>query len=258
MSRSRSKAPLGERLNRRIDKSGPGSCWLWTGRKIGNHGFIHDVRGGKKIVRSVSAVAWALANDQPIPEGHKLIVSRSCANKLCCNPEHLSLGKANRSKKPRRPLADRFNEHVDRSRGPKSCWPWLRPLQMGYGHILTYDENGKRRRSGAHVVAWALANDQPIPTSVHNPVCHACNNRGCVNPAHLYLGTPGSNMRDAVRAGTHAGWRARRSLSPSQVRRIRKLWASGEWSQRAIAKKFNVSPRVIGSVLGGETYQDVK
>lgn len=85
---------------------------------------------------------------------------------------------------------DRFTEPLTES----GCWIWMRPLSKGgYGQI-TY----RRSHYTAHRLAYALAYGE-VPAGL--VVCHKCDVPSCVNPAHLFAGTQGDNMRDASLKG---------------------------------------------------------
>ena len=97
-----------------------------------------------------------------------------------------------------RPLADRFEEQVQAE--PNSgCWLWAGRLnEHGYGTTTVTHRTGVYRSWYAHRVAWLLHRG-PIPKGLC--VLHRCDNRACVNPDHLWLGTRRDNQRDMVKKG---------------------------------------------------------
>jgi hypothetical protein len=78
------------------------------------------------------------------------------------------------------------------------CWEWAnRKDRDGYGRITHkwYKVHGK---SGAHQLSY-IAHTGVIPTGML--VCHTCDNPSCINPTHLFLGTPQDNMDDKKKKG---------------------------------------------------------
>lgn len=133
------------------------------------------------------------------------------------------------------------------------CWEWVRSRNAsGYGQV---------RRDGkpalAHRVSWERKNG-PITDGLW--VLHRCDNPACVNPDHLFLGTVRDNNADMVRKGRHrgadgAGERGRRAkLNWDQVNEIRRRYAAGGISQRALGVEYGVIQATIKSIVLGHTW----
>jgi hypothetical protein len=132
------------------------------------------------------------------------------------------------------------------------CIEWGGKVQANNGYGRTW-RHGKRMY--AHRAAWEDAHG-PIPVGLY--VCHRCDNRRCVNPEHLFIGTAADNGRDASIKGRYPrGERQHRSkLTEDQVREIRRLYSEGV-TQAALVRMFGVNQGTIWPLLNGKTWQHV-
>ena len=146
---------------------------------------------------------------------------------------------------------ERFWSKVD-VRGPDNCWVWIAGK--------THDGYGQLRLGGTaqytHRIGWELANGQ-IPSGLC--VLHHCDNPGCVNPAHLFLGTRADNVADMISKGRrrtryadmHGENGPNARLKKIQVMAIRH-WLKKGYTQRKIAKVFGVGASTISRINRGE------
>jgi hypothetical protein len=147
------------------------------------------------------------------------------------------------------PTADRFMRYVDRS-GPNGCWLWTgAKVQHGYGRFLLLRP---KRSTPAHRVSYELYKGE-IPSGLH--VCHACDNPSCVNPEHLWLGTPGDNARDRDKKDRvqHGERHYAAKLTFNDVAEI--IRKSGLVSQTELAAEFGVDPSNISRILSGKRWK---
>jgi hypothetical protein len=138
---------------------------------------------------------------------------------------------------------------------PTGCIEWQgRADQDGYA---TFYVSGSRRQVHAHRVAWVLSRG-PIAEDLF--VCHSCDNRLCVNVAHLWLGTAGDNARDAAAKGRIGHTRGTRhgncKLCDDAVREIRARIAAGE-TRRSLAHEFEVSEVLVSFIASRQRRQHV-
>ena len=152
-----------------------------------------------------------------------------------CNQNCYHAGKAQR-------LAPRFWSKVC-ANAVDDCWEWRgRKDEHGYGLFAVVGD----RSHGAHRWAWRLTHGA-VPAGLE--VCHRCDNPGCVNPAHLFVGTHTVNMRDAITKGRLKPAAHLRKLTDAQHDDIRRNFQHG--SGPALARQYGVTKSTIYRIVNG-------
>lgn len=147
-------------------------------------------------------------------------------------------------------LFKRFWDYVD-IKSEDECWEWNGSrTAAGYGLIYWKDE-----LKYAHRLSIEFSGRE-IPERWH--ACHTCDNPPCVNPKHLFPGTPHENMLDKVSKGRHTFGEnhPNAKLSDAEIVEIRKLAFEGVW-QSDLAKKFGVHPGHISDIVAGLRRRDL-
>lgn len=152
--------------------------------------------------------------------------------------------KNNATGAPMSNLKDRFMAKVkiDTSES-NACWLWTASSRgVGYGCIKV---DGKVK--DAHIVSHEIFTG-PVPKGM--VVMHTCDNRLCVNPEHLKIGTYQENHLDAIAKGRLKPWKRTRvePLTDAEIETIRDDFCRGV-SCRVLCTKYKVAPTSLGRLL---------
>jgi len=121
------------------------------------------------------------------------------------------------------------------------CWEWIGPkFKAGYGQISGGGTLAYAHRYSLYLVTGSL------PEGTH--VCHRCDNPGCVNPAHLFLGDAKVNSDDKRQK-----LRKQRKITGSQAISIYKA----EGAIKDIAEAHGVSRDLVEKIKNGTAWADV-
>ena len=136
------------------------------------------------------------------------------------------------------------------------CVEWTGFTDRGYGKIMVKTEAGKLIPRGAHRLAYQEYVGI-IPEDLY--VCHHCDNRKCINPEHLFLGTPRDNTQDMMSKGrwAHGDRSGSAKLTEKQVIIIRKLSRNGA-TGKALGAEYGVSAATISHITNRKTWNEIK
>ncbi len=168
-----------------------------------------------------------------------------------------------RTSRKRTPLWERMQRHFVVA--DNGCWNWTGTKNgAGYGTVgLGRAVDGK---DFAHRCSYRIHKGS-IPKGLC--VCHKCDNRLCVNPDHLFLGTHADNRLDAIAKG-RVSWHTpnmiasqprgeehgRSKLKQRQVDRIRRMFNSGKCNKAQLARKFGVCRATIRNIVFRRNWKD--
>jgi|GEM_PF-1842294 len=208
----------------------PDGCWEWTGCRLAAGYGQFRYKGKTSLAHRV---AWELMCGR-IPSD--VFIVQICENRRCVNVKHLKIVE-------KKNIEQRFWEKVKKTKG---CWEWAGScMRLGYGMF---------RLDGlwqpAHRVAWKLVNGE-IPEGLD--ILHKCDNRKCVNPNHLSIGTQNDNMYDMVKKGRQ--WK---KLLDFQVAEIRKRHEEQDESVQMLANEYGVSIRLVRGIVKREFRKHVR
>jgi len=145
---------------------------------------------------------------------------------------------------------ERFFKNVEKVDG---CWEWLGCIgNHGYGQF-----DYKKVKNTAHRASYKIHKGEIAKGLC---VCHTCDNRKCVNTAHLYLGDSKQNTKDMwdrkrnrVANGGSQGF-VKPVITADEAREIKALVAQGV-IQQTVAEKFNINQTTVSRIaLGKITY----
>ena len=131
------------------------------------------------------------------------------------------------------------------------CWNWTRAVHGGGYGGFSYGGTVLAHRA-SYVIHKGPIGDKCV--------LHSCDNKRCVNPDHLSLGTKGDNNREAYARGLQTTLRGEEAgnskLTKKQVLKIREMYSEG-YGYKSLSEDFNTSESNIHAILSRKTWHHI-
>lgn len=143
------------------------------------------------------------------------------------------------------PPEKRFWPKVHKTGG---CWEWIAALYpTGYG-MFSY----KQRPMSAHRASYLMFVGN-VPDGLY--VLHRCDNRKCIRPSHLFLGTPKDNMDDMTAKGRrYSGSKHHAAKINMEIATVIRKRVRGGEKQITVATDLGLAPQLVSQVVRLETW----
>ena len=148
-----------------------------------------------------------------------------------------------------------FRKEIKYKATRPGCWLCTSHALSSRGYPFYHYQGVQRQLSRVMYVLHLHLSLEDIKGKV---IRHTCDNKKCINPDHLLLGTQRDNMNDMLERG-RSNREERNGMSKLNKKAVRevKLLLSKGVSQKEVAKRFNIDPSTVSNVNAGKTWRRV-